>query len=309
MGKFFDTISGNKDTRKATKRGAAQQQVQDFSFSGGGFGNAQFGANGGSVSGGPAAGLVDPFAQFAQSSLAQAGQSPTGQFNIDPMQAFQQAQAAGNNPQAQQFTQAGQNALSALGNFDPNAFAGTQLDKLNALAARGEENQTQSTVNRLFGSGRLGGADTQAGSVLGQISPAQDLAQDQRSLSAIGLANQEQNRLAGFASSFANTGQGLQSAGIGDFLQALQGGQGQGNFLSGMRDSLLGQSLGATQGINQANQPALQAMQIALSGAGLGTEANLARGNTLAGFDATRGAAQANKFGSSIAGGIAGGLG
>ena len=56
-----------------------------------------------------------------------------------------------------------QTAIGQTPQFDVDAFAAEQFDRLNSLAARGEETAASSLANNLFARGRLGRDDTTTG--------------------------------------------------------------------------------------------------------------------------------------------------
>lgn len=289
MGKLFDSVSGNKDRKKYLKRAKNQMNVAEFGVDSL-LGNAQMTADGLTATGGAGSSLASPFEQFAAQLLAGGGAS----FNLNPNDAFTQLTGAA-APNA--YNAAGTDALAALGNFDPNAFATQQFERLNALAAPGEETAASSTANSLFARGRLGAGDSVSGQVFRDLDLSQRLARDSRLLQSIGLANQEQTRLAGQATALGAAGNQFQNDSVARFLSAIQGGQG----IAGQN---FNQAVGATGAINQALNPQLTALQLALQGSALGTEVNLARGNTLAGFDPSQGA---NAVGGAV-GGLIGGI-
>lgn len=96
-------------------------------------------------------------------------------------------------------------ALSALQNFDPNAYAANAKAQLDALAAPGDVDATQSLFNQLQSSGRLG--ITQNGQLgdLGGLSLAQSTANNQRSLQAAQLGLQQQQNLVSNANTLGTT--------------------------------------------------------------------------------------------------------
>lgn len=96
-------------------------------------------------------------------------------------------------------------ALSALSSFDPNAYAATAKAQLDALAAPGDVDATQSLFNQLQSSGRLG--ITQNGQLgdIGGLALAQSTANNQRALQAAQLGQQAQQNLVSNANSLGTT--------------------------------------------------------------------------------------------------------
>lgn len=147
------------------------------------------------------------------------------QTGFDPAAIGQQQQLVGNQfgNVAQAINTQGQNQ------FDPNAFAATQFDRLQSLASRGEEIGANRVANNLFARGRLGGADTATGGAFEGLARAQGDARTQRALTATNMANSEAQRLfqqgqTGIQNQFGLLGQlqGQQQSTVGNFLQ-LQG--------------------------------------------------------------------------------------
>lgn len=95
---------------------------------------------------------------------------------------------------------ASNSALSALSSFDPNAYATTAKAQLDALAAPGDVNATQSLFDQLQSSGRLG--ITQNGQLgdIGGLALSQSTANNQRALQAAQLGQQAQQNLVSNAS-------------------------------------------------------------------------------------------------------------
>ena len=229
-------------------------------------------------------------------------------------------------------------AREALGNFDPDAMASEQFDRLNRLSAPGEETATSNQFNNLFGSGRLG---TSGGARdVGQLDLSQRQARDARLGQAIGLAGAEGDRLASRASQFGqdagnklgfdqNFRQGLfERAGTGqqDSMGANRGFQEAqeehdlfrrtrtqdrfdlSNRLVGTSQEMRGNEVaigGAAQTIaNDATVPAFNLANVGLRVGESQAEADAA----VAGLQADAGASQADST-SSMFGGIGGAIG
>jgi hypothetical protein len=291
IGGFFDTISGNKDRRKQIEAAAAEAQFQPFNVQMGGA-TANVGPDGATVTGGAGSSLIPGFESAAQQSL-DAGTN----LGLTPQQAMQMAQAQ--DPTAQGFTAAGNAMLQRLQGFDPDAFASQQFERLNRLAAPGEETAASSTANALFSRGRLGGNDSVSGRAFGDLDLSQRMARDSRLLQSIGLAGQESDRLANFATQFGGAGNQFQNDAVQRFMASLGAGTGTAGFN-------LNQATTAAGGINTALTPQQQALHAALSGSALGTEANLGRARIMTGFNPTEGANAAGSFGGGLIGGIFG---
>ncbi len=277
MGKLLGAITGSGSIKKANKKARAAAEFTPFNVSGP-FGSGTISKEGITSSGGPGAEQVGGFQNLAQLFQGIASGAPTGQFDaLDPNSAFAQAQAAGGGGAA--FSQAGEGFLQSLQGFDADAFTNQQLERLRGLARPGEERAVNSMANRLFSSGRLGGDDTKSGQVFGDLAQAQEMSDLQRQLAAIGLSRDEMTNRAGMATQFANTGAGLDQAGIQNFLAQLSAGTSVGGAQQQFQTGSLQNALGATAGISTALQPSQQQIQNLLAGGGLisGANQNLAQ--------------------------------
>lgn len=123
----------------------------------------------------------------------------------------------GQSPQSTQANNLFANFGTQLGNFDVNNAAGSYTDILNRLALPQEQQAANSLGNRLFAAGRLGANDTTAGRAFGDLAQAQAAAQDQRSLAAYNLANNQFNTLANATNTFGNLGSTLQTSNLNNF--------------------------------------------------------------------------------------------
>ena len=303
MGKFFDKISGNKDARKNTAAASGQAQFDPFSFQSA-FGNASISKEGLSVGDSPGASLAPGFEGLA--SLLQgsaSGNVPTG-LGISGADAFSQAQQAGQGGIGGDFLSAARQSLGGISSFNPDEFAANRFQQLQGLARPGEERAASSLANRLFSRGRLGGEDTQSGRAFGELDQAQSQAETMRFLQAEDSANNQLQSRIGAASGLANTGTGLQGQGIQQFLASLGGGAMASQNQNQTFNTQLQGSLAATQGINSAFAPQMNAIQALLGGSALTQRSDLAGASIQAGFDPTKGAEAAG----SAAGGLVGGL-
>jgi hypothetical protein len=272
------SLSGSKAIKKGTKKALAHTEFTPFSVDSG-FGQAGITKEGITSGGAPGGALVPGFENLAQFFQQQAGGAPTGQFGaIDPNQAFLQALGISQGGPGADFLAGGQKLLQGFGDFDQDAFARTQLDRLNALARPGEESAASGLANRLFSQGRLGGDDTRSGTAFGLLNQSQERAQTERALASLGLAREEAGSRAGLATQLAGAGVNLQGGQLQNFLQAIQGGTGLAGAQAGLSESLLGRSLGATGGIQSALSPEQQAIQNLLAGTQIKQTTDLARG-------------------------------
>lgn len=156
-------------------------------------------------------------------------------------------------------------AINTQPQFDPNAFAALQFDRLNSLASRGEEIAANRVANNLFSRGRLGSQDTATGAAFESLARAQEDARTSRALTATQLANQEAQRLfnqnqTGIQNQFGLLGQlaQQQQAGVGNFLQ-LEG------FNQAAQQQALQNSLGFGQGAGSVLNPNFQALTAVLN--------------------------------------------
>lgn len=85
--------------------------------------------------------------------------------------------------------------MNSVNQFDPNAFASQQFDRLNSLASRGDEIAANRVANSLFSSGRLGANDTATGLAFEGLARGQENARTERALEATNMANSEAQRL------------------------------------------------------------------------------------------------------------------
>lgn len=297
MGKLIGSITGANKVAKASKKAAELSRLQPFQVTGD-LGSANVTETGVNVTGGIGSELANPFAQFAGGTLQQAGQQQVPSFFLDPNSAFFGAQQQ--NPQAQQFSQAGGDFLSQLQGFNPDQFATQQFERLNRLAAPAEQTAAAATANDLFTRGRLGGGDSVSGQVFRDLDLSQALQRDNRLLQSIGLANQQQQQLGGLASQFAGQGSQLQNDQINRFMQSIGAGTQVGAFQDQLRNSLLQQALAGTQGVSLAGQGQRDALQAALTGSSLSTNARTNAGQTLLGGAQVGAAAQGNFVGGAL---------
>lgn len=229
----------------------------------------------------------------------------------------------GQSPQSTMANSLFSNFGTQLGNFDVNNAAGSYTDILNRLALPKEQQAANNLGDRLFSMGRLGGNDTTAGRAFGELSQAQAAAQDQRSLSAYQLANQQFNTLANATNTFGGLGSTLTTNNIANFgrMAALPGVlQGQdvqnasgaisaGNAALAPQDSMVarlfqGANLSAEQKQSISNALAAKLAANKANGKNAGWSGALSGGlsGAMAGF-------QAGGPWGALAGGIAGGAG
>lgn len=255
------------------------------------FGNANYTPSGLTASGGVGSQYATNFADLIGSTLADFRSTPTGRLGSAPFDLravlgdFGNLGATTGSGQADalggQFLSNAQQALGAAGNFNIDQFASTQFDRLNRLAAPGEQTAANSLASRLFSQGRLGANDSRSGALFRELDLSQGMQRDARLGQALGLATSESQRLTGLANDYTtqfgalsglsqqlragnqNQTQSLFGALAGDELTRAQ-------FQNQLRDSLLSQSTGAQTGILNAYAPLQNAINSALTGA-LGT--------------------------------------
>lgn len=242
-GSLIGGIFGSKGSSKAQKRAieASKRTTQVANL---GFGETRSTADGIiSQENNQFTDLSRLFADQSRQQLAGSGQPllDLGQAGIGTG-----AVGAGNQAIQDQFGVL-QGAINQQPQFDSDAFAAQQFDRLQSLAGRGEEIAANRTANSLFGSGRLGANDTATGAAFEGLARAQGDARTGRALQATQLATAEGDRL------FRQNQQGVQNQ-FG-FLNNLVG-QGTNNF-----NQLIGGSA-----FNQAGQQ--QAIQNTLGFAG-----------------------------------------
>ena len=157
---------------------------------------------------------------------------------------------------------------SAFQNFDRDAFATEQKARLDRIAGPAEANAANSLANKLFARGRLGGSDTFSGRAFGELSTALAGANDQRAMTALGLADQERNSLGNLSSLFANLGSGLSLGGanlaglnLGNVASAASAYRGDQGFQNDVLSTILGLGTGSLTGGQQAYAPLQQALQ------------------------------------------------
>jgi len=252
------------------------------------FGSAQVNKRGvTSSSGGLGAEQGRTFNDLTTSFLGQIPGAPTGQINLDPNSIL--GAGTDNSVSAPWMERAntlfgqGGDVLAAFKGFNPDAFAATQFERLNRLAAPAEQTAANQTATRLFGSGRLGVNDSRSGQVFRDLDMSQAMARDARLLSAIGLAGTESDRLLsqgttllGAGTNQATTGETMQASTLARFLQGIQGAQGVGNYNTNYITSLLGQASQGQAGAYASGQGQRDAIATALTGAGSTSAASLA---------------------------------
>lgn len=314
---FASSRAQKKEGDKARKAA----ELKPFSSSST-FGSAQFTPSGITSQGGVGADKAGIFDSLTGDFLSQVGGQDIGTFNtLSPEDAQRQIQGFGAAAQpftaaGSNFLGAGQNFLGQLNQFDQGAFVDTQFDRLNQLAARGEATAAQSTAQRLFSGGRLGGDDSASGVAFGDLARAQEEARTSRGIQAIGLGDQRAQLLAGLAGGLTSTGvatsiggQDFANAGVNRFLSSIQGGGAVAGIQSGISGSLLNQAIQTQGGVVNAQAGERQATQDALAGAGINTSAgaNVASvgvaglnnaGQALSSFGGAIGGALIDRFGS-----------
>ena len=220
--------------------------------------------------GGVGSEFINPFTEFGLGSLdaasARQGITPT-EAGFDIRQLF--AGAGAPTGVGQDFLQTGADIASAFRNFDPDAFATTQLERLNRIAGPAEATEANRLANRLFTSGRLGAGDTSAGAAFGELGRRQASARDERAIRALGLAGQEADRLRGAALDFARGGTDITGAGtrnVADIFSTLRG---EDQFQQDFTDTLLRRAAGAQEGAIAGLEGQRQALSAAFTGAEL----------------------------------------
>jgi len=301
MGSFFDTISGNKDARKNTRRARNMAGFDPFSFSGFGADTSITG-EGINLSGGAGSSLAPGFEGLAQRLLGGAGANIPAGLGFGVGNVVGGAMRAGRGGQG--FLDAAGGVLGGISSFNPDEFAANRFSMLQNLARPGEERAAGSLASRLFSRGRFGGEDTSAGRAFGELDQAQSQAETMRFLQSQDAATQELQGRIGAAGGLAQTGMGINQSGIQNFLAAIGGGIQTSGAEQNIFNTLLGGAGQATTGIRQAFAPSRDAIQTLLAGSGMQRQTDLAQANIQAGFDPTRGAEAA----SGAAGGFIGGL-
>jgi hypothetical protein len=125
-------------------------------------------------------------------------------------------QNGGNTPQSDQANSLFSNFATQAGNYNPDTSTNNMLQRLNAIAQPADQNAASTLANRLFSKGRLGGQDTTAGRAFGELAKQQDLAQQQRYLTAFSASGQEADRLTNFANTFGQLGSTLRGGNVTD---------------------------------------------------------------------------------------------
>lgn len=287
-------ISSGKN-KKASDKANKMSTMQPFSVAGPG-GSAQVTATGVSGQGGLGSAAGTPFDQATLAFLSEAMGSPSGAFNLNPGDVLGIGQRP--NAQADGFMAKSQGFLDSLTSFNPDAYATQQFERLNRLAAPGEDSAARSTANSLFSRGRLGVNDTRSGQVFRDLDLSQSMARDNRLLQSIGLAGTEQDRLVSNATSFGLNAENLRTSGVNRDLAGVNAALGVGQFQNAIQGSQLQNALSAQQGVIGSTVGAQQAIQNALAGSGISTNARVgAASNTQA-----AGTANANALAEAAAG-------
>lgn len=255
------------------------------------FGNAYYTPQGLTASGGVGSQYANNFADLIGSTLADFRSTPTGRLGSAPFDLrsvlgdFGNLGATTGSMQADalggQFLSNAQQALGAAGNFNIDQFAATQFDRLNRLAAPGEQTAANSLASRLFSQGRLGANDSRSGALFRELDLSQAMQRDARLGQALGLATSESQRLTGLANDYTTQFGALQGLGqqlrVGNQNQAqslfgaLRGDElTMAQFQNQLRDSLLAQATGGQTGVLNAYAPLQNAINTSLTGA-LGT--------------------------------------
>jgi hypothetical protein len=190
LGGLFGQSSARKQQRRAERFALQQSQARGGEITGP-FGSVSVSPeNQINFGDSPFSNLSQAFAQQAQGFLQP--QAPA----INLAQAGIGAQQVGAfQPQIQQAFGGLQNLIGQQSQFDPNAFAATQFERLQSLARPGEERTANTLANQLFAGGRLGRDDTATGRAFEGLAQGQEQARTQRALQAIGLAGTERDRI------------------------------------------------------------------------------------------------------------------
>ena len=212
------------------------------------------------------------------------------------------------------FSSGGQTAESAQANSLFGKFAGdlstfSQPDRtndifgrLNAIAQPAEKNAASSLANRLFSRGRLGGNDTGSGRAFGELAREQDLAQQQRYLTAYDAASKEGAQLSNFANTFGQLGSSVRSTNVGDITK-----------IAGAPGTIAGQNIqnasGAVSAGNAALDPVYQQINTLFEGLGLTAEQARALSSAFATKQAANkvsgsGPGALESFGGAVLGGV-----
>lgn len=318
------SLMGSSKSANAAKDAAKAARPRPFNLSTM-YGNVNFTPGGLTTEGGVGSQYAQSFADLIGNRLGFAQGMGVGTLGERP---FDLGAAIGDpmNPAGragQQFAdlgalfggQAGQ-ALGAASNFDIDAFAGQQFDRLNRLAAPAESTAANTLASRLFAGGRLGANDTRSGRAFGELNLSQSLARDNRLGQALGLATSESDRLYGLASGLGTQGANFASSGanlatnlqqrISQMFGSIRGDQeATATFQNNLFGQLLSQAGAGQTGLQNIFSPLQQAVQQAMSG---GNIQNVAGANSANAIMAS-GQQQANLYGGLGAGLMNAGVG
>jgi hypothetical protein len=255
----------SKDAKSLQKRAVFHSQPVETNLNIAGFGNI-------GISGGKEAQNITQSSNqfnelsnlFGQQARDAFGRAQTPQFDITqsglgPQQIGQLQQGI-----QQQFGNVGE-AIGRQSNFDADAFAATQFDRLNSLAARGEEIAANRVGGNLFARGRLGANDTRSGAAFEGLARAQGDNRTARAMQALQLAGSEadrrfqQNQL-GIQNQF-----GLLNALGGQSRDAIQGFVGLQGFNTSLQQQELQNALGFGSAAGSILDPNFKALQLALN--------------------------------------------
>lgn len=277
---------GNRNANRAQQRAIEQAQFRPVDIQSP-FGNIGISEGGINIQGG------SPFQQQFEQFTGAGSQLLSGALGDRPdlTPQFDPSQGPGAF-----FTGLGTQAGQALQGFDPDAFATSQFERLNRLAAPGERTQTANAAQRLFGAGRLGGRDTAAGGVFGALDLSQRLGRDARLGQALGLAGTEQDRLTTQAGLFSQLGEQFTAGGTARDL-------GERQFQQGANQSDILQAIALSGAGQQSLAPLFQLL-------GQGTTLGLGQQATRAGVSSVfpQTAQQQNDIFGNLIGGFAEGI-
>lgn len=297
VGGALASKSASKDASKAARRAANQAKAADAQANLG-FGLTRVDAAGNITQ--DENQFTDLSRAFGEQAMQFLSTQPTG---IDLQQAGVSAGNIGqfNNAIMNQFGNLS-NAINTQPQFDPNAFAALQFDRLNSLASRGEEIAANRVANNLFARGRAGANDTQAGNVFSELARAQGDARTQRALTATNLANQEAQRL------FQQNQVGIQNQ-FGLLGQLFQGQQGSvqdliglTGFNSAQQQQQLQNALGFAGAAGSVLQPNFQTLTAVLNRQATDQSARAGVSSTVGDILGDAGVAKADAIGNAFAG-------
>lgn len=214
----------------------------------------------------------------------------------------------------QQFNNAGSAALSALGNFNPQAYAQQAYNSMSGLQNAYNTDQTQNMLNYEQEAGRGGLMQNGQLGDLGGVALAQGLTDNNLRQQAMQMGQNQQQLLGNQASQFAGVGQSQAQSALNNYLSSLTNGanlatlgSNQYSAAAGQQNTLMNSLLTGATNAQSGQLNINSALQNALNSSINASQGQAVANNNAAMYGYQSGMANANNTGNFI-NGISAGL-